>query len=198
MKIADARRIEKFNLPLLVVAAIATVSTFSCSSVYGERGSFFHGTAVPEGSHRLVEVSLMATRDQIVGEPFVYESLKLHRVTDSQITDGSVAGGRVFCCGGPHEKTPVLFYVPSSVKIEMGDIVEIRSGPKVLEGDLPQAPPNVAVQVREGRSTPYRQCRWMPENDALWLRVIYCEWMPKEGWIQQAKPYHVWIKTVSG
>ena len=57
MKIADTRRIKKINLPPLVVAVIATVSTFSCSPVFWEQVSFFHGGPVPEGSHRLVEVS---------------------------------------------------------------------------------------------------------------------------------------------
>jgi hypothetical protein len=146
-------------------------------------------------------VTFLATRDQIVGAPFVYESLKLHGVTESQIIDGSVAGGRVFCCGGPDEKTPILFYVPSSIKTEPGDIIEIRSGSKVLQGDPPRAPPNIALQVRERRSEQPKQCRWMPDDYhviALWQRVIYCEWMPKEGWQQQEGPYDVWIKPASG
>jgi len=37
-------------------------------------------------------------------------------------------------------------------------------------------------------------CWWDPKNDELWLRVLYCDWMPNEGWIKQNGINPAWFK----
>jgi hypothetical protein len=39
-----------------------------------------------------------------------------------------------------------------------------------------------------------RSCRWVPENDALWAGLLYCDWMPDAGWIEYDGFWGAWIK----
>ena len=43
-------------------------------------------------------------------------------------------------------------------------------------------------------------CWWDPKNEILWRRVIYCDWMPQEGWVNQEgfnKFYIGWYKPAA-
>ena len=192
------RRSPFFRTPRMGLALPGLLSTIlmltSCTAT-----SRLHGAHVPEGSLRLGEVMQIAPREAILRNDLMYETLVTSGISESEIRDGSVVVARVFCCGGPNEKgTAIWFYVPSSINIEVGDIAEIWSGKEVKEGEsLAGATPNTATRVREKRSSPDKKCRWVPEREYLWARVLYCDGIEEEGWVQQGGLYPVWIKPIA-
>jgi hypothetical protein len=135
----------------------------------------------------------LAPRSEIMSHAPVHQSLVASGVKDSDIRDGSVARGRVYCRGGKTEEAfAFLFYVPPDMSVRRGDFVEVRSGPVVKKGDMGK-PVNVNVVTRVVDKT---ACRWDPPGQQL-MRVIYCDWMQKEGWTQQKggpTDADVWIK----
>jgi hypothetical protein len=34
-------------------------------------------------------------------------------------------------------------------------------------------------------------------NDKLWRRVLYCDWMPAEGWTLKTGAYKTWLERAS-
>ena len=154
--------------------------------------SRLHAQDVPNGSIRLVEVDGIAKREEVLNMPLVYSSFNEMGVLDSEIRDGSLASGRAYCCGGPIES--IWFFVPQPLKVSVGDVVEVWSGAPVNRGDQPTTQPNTAIRIHPKLSSADSQCRWEPENPRLWLRVLHCNWMESEGWIQQDSAlYPVWV-----
>jgi hypothetical protein len=157
--------------------------------------SRFHAANIPPDSIVLTQIRVFATRDEILGIPSLVETLKLSGIQQSQIKDGIVADGRIFCCGGPNEDDYSLwFYVPEEADVSVGDIVEIKMGALVLKGDPMRAPPNTFIKIRSKFEDVGEECRWMPDNPRLWARVLYCDWMEEEGWMQQSGLFNVWVK----
>ncbi len=54
---------------------------------------------------------------------------------------------------------------------------------------------NVATRVRERADATERHCGWDPPSPRAWMRVIYCDWMPAEGWTHKKGIGNPWIKT---
>jgi hypothetical protein len=101
----------------------------------------------------------------------------------------------VFCCGGPDQEDHIiLFYVPPNLRVAVGDIVELRSGKTLKKGSEKYCPPSTATKVRQTKESGNKKCRWVPDNPKLWRRVLYCDWMKKEGWVQQTGLFNVWVK----
>jgi hypothetical protein len=125
------------------------------------------------------------------GGTSVYRNLLAAGVKDSEIKDGSVAIGRAYCCGGEADKAfAFLFYVPEEMRVQRGDVVEVKSGPITKSGEI-GTPVNTATRVVD-KST----CRWDPP-DRQYLRVLRCDWMEKEGWTQHkggVVDANVWLK----
>ena len=145
----------------------------------------------------MTEVVDLAQRKEIEENKFLYHSLREACVPDTDIRDGSVGLGRVFCCGGRNEQdTAIWFYVPNELDVEISDIVEVWSGREVRQGDKEPAQPNTATRVIEKPTYGKRSCRWEPEDPRLWVRVLYCDGLEAEGWTQQGGLYPVWIKPI--
>ncbi len=157
--------------------------------------SRLHAESVPVGSLRLAQVAYVAPREEVLANEFAVLSLQASGISESDIHDGSLAIGRVECCGGSNEEaTAVLFYVPKEVKAELGDIVEIRSG-SVREVGNPGGPVNMLTRIREKYGDDDSQCRWDPPNTRLWMRILYCDWMRAEGWtLERDGLAKYWIK----
>ena len=184
-------------LALLLLALLTSCSIPPNTPIFAST-SRFHAQNVPDGSLRAGEVVHVGTREQVVTGGWAYDVLLAARIPDSEITDGSVVIVRVFCCGGDIEEATFLnVYVPPDKKASAGDIVEIWSG-QMLEKEEPLGPfPNTVTRVLERGSSTQGACRWSPDKPGLHGRVIFCDWMPSEGWIQQEGLYPVWINPLA-
>ena len=158
--------------------------------------SRFHATHVPPGSLIVTQVMAFATQQEILSLPTVVETFELSGIERSQIQDGMLADGRIFCCGGPNELDySIWFYVPTGTNTAVGDVVEVKMGPRVMKGESMQAGPNTMLRVVSPLDQVGKECKWVPENPALRGRVLYCDWMKEDGWVQQSGLFNVWIKS---
>lgn len=159
------------------------------------RHSKLHATSVPPGSLRLAQVMYIPPRAEIVAEKLAVQYLQTSGISESEIHDGTITVGRVECCGGPNEReTASYFFVPEDIKVEIGDVVEIRSGSPGHEKN-PTGPVNMLVRIREKSSDQNSQCRWDPPETYLWRRILYCDWMPAEGWtLERDGIDRYWVK----
>jgi hypothetical protein len=161
--------------------------------------SRLHTAGVPPGSLRLGQVVLLATRQEILTLPELQDSrraLRASGIEEADLRDGSLALARVYCCGGYSEGgTAIKLYVPRGLDVQLGDVVEVRSGRAPSQGDPGAA--NVAVQTRQRGTTGL--CRWEPPDPRLRLRFLYCSWMPAEGWIEHKEAFgEMWMKPADG
>ena len=164
---------------LLAVGSVMLLHLLAGCSSHVSR---FHAESVPPGSLRLAQVAYIVPRAEILKEKFAVRSLQESGIGESDIYDGSITVGRVECCGGRNEKaTATFFYVPKDIKVEVGDVVEIRSG-SAGNVENPSGPVNMLTRIREKHGDPNPQCRWDPPDTSLWGRILYCDWMRAEGW----------------
>jgi hypothetical protein len=133
----------------------------------------------------------LGTREEILKGP---EQLHASGIKDSDLTDGSVAEGRIFCCHpSTDEGTATWFYTPSDLLVHVGDLVVVRMGRKATKRDGGAV--NLAVNVREHKDTSNSQCSWEPPDQTKWRRLLYCKWMPTEGWTFKKSFLHeTWFK----
>jgi hypothetical protein len=185
------RRLSIFRpLPIFVLIVLATgISSAGASRLYPPAKD-------EAGTLRLAQVVGTATREQILKMEIQTQHLLASGLKDSDLKDGSLAEGRVNCCHqSTEEGTALWFYVPPDVALEIGDIVELRMGREASKND-PGAV-NTAVQVREKKGAPDSQCLWDPPNNMMWGRVLYCQWMPAEGWTLKNGLKKTWLKRAS-
>lgn len=154
-----------------------------------------------EGVHRMVEVVHLSERSVLTDGPgkWVYESLIDQGVGDADIRDGSIAHGRVYCCKkNPADDFSILFYTPPEMPLKVGDRVEIRLGRPSNPKKNDPGVISTAIRIREDSATSNGSCRWIPEEENLWLRVLTCDWMESEGWVYQKGTYKTWYKPAEG
>jgi hypothetical protein len=148
---------------------------------------------VPPGSLRVAQVMYLASRAEIISSGTHYQILLASGIDDAEIQDGSAALARVYCCWEPNEKAnAIAFHVPAGLGVELGDIVEVKAGQPPARGSPGTA--NIAVRVRQKYADTYGPCRWVPEDPRLWTRILYCDWMPEEGWVEQKAFWKTWLK----
>jgi hypothetical protein len=148
---------------------------------------------VPAGSLRLAEVTAVATRRQVTEAKPLMDILAQSNVGDADVRDGCVALARIYCCGGPSEEdTAVMVYVPDDVApARAGDVVELRVGRPASGGKAPRLNTVTRVRQRRGEAA---GVRWVPEDDRMWTRVLYADWMRADGWVEQGGLWHAWYK----
>jgi hypothetical protein len=151
----------------------------------------------PPGSLRMATVSAVASRSEVLTttDPYV-ELLASAGIPEGDIRDGSLVKIAIHCCNGPVLLTYGVAFAPAGIELHEGDVVEVR-----IARD-PQAPGldrlNVVTRIRQAHDDPHSRCAWLPEHEGLWLRAIYCDWMPGEGWKGIKNMYGqttVWVKT---
>jgi len=72
----------------------------------------------------------------------------------------------------------------------------VKMGRKQTKGD-PGAV-NTAVEVREHADDPNTQCSWDPPDESKWRRMLYCKWMPAEGWsLKKSFLHETWFKAAA-
>lgn len=176
-----------------VVGVIIMASLTSCASVSKVHPPISDDT----GALRLAEVMQLGTRQEIVALGDHYKHLLASGLNDSDLRDGCLGRGKVYCCGGFLEQAQgneMWFYIPNDMRVEVGDIVEVRRGRQPTTND-PGAV-NTAVRVRHNEIS-HGPCRWVPEQEGLQKRVLFCDWMEKEGWVERNGLWNTWLKPAS-
>jgi len=85
----------------------------------------------------------------------------------------------------------IWIYVPPSLPIKVGNIIEVQMGRSPSKND--QGAANTAVRVRQ-QGIIGGSCHWVPEQEGLWARILYCDWMKEEGWVERTGLYKTWLK----
>jgi len=148
------------------------------------------------GALRLAQVMQTATREEILKLTTQRQHLLASGLQDSDFKDGSLAMGRVYCCHpSTDEGTALWFYVPPDAPVQPGDIVVVRMGRESTKKGPGKV--NVLVEVRQKKDATDSHCSWDPPDDKLWRRVLYCDWMPAEGWTLKKGAYKTWLKPAS-
>jgi hypothetical protein len=154
---------------------------------------------VPADSLRLVQTLMVGSRADILESKDWHQALLASGIPDSEIRDGSMGVGRIYCCGGPAEvPNRQAYYIPPGLSVGPFDVVEVRAG-REPDGRGGPTRANVVTRVVQTKEAAVRNCRWVPEDNRLWMRVLYCDWMPAEGWIEQKTTLtHTWLKPPPG
>lgn len=171
---------------LLPVLALAPL-------LYGCAATNLYSNDVPPGSLRLIQVMAVDSRMEMARDEDFRRQFARTGLPVAQLQDGEAVVGRIYCCGGTAEYPDRQFaFVPPSLEIEPLDIVELRVGTPP-QGDS-VAKVNWVTRIVQKHDAAQRQCRWVPSDPGLWMRVLYCDWMRREGWIEQTSPHHTWLK----
>lgn len=153
---------------------------------------------VPAGSLRLGQVMAVLGRNDIVKTKPLYKAVTATGMSDTDIVDGAVVVVRIFCCGGitkeysSEVQNSLFLYVPQSFEVSSGDVVEFRVGHVAEGAGRPVMNSVTGVVQKTGQDAGH--CWWDPKNDRLWLRVLYCDWMPARGWVKQGGVNPAWYK----
>jgi hypothetical protein len=145
-------------------------------------GSRLHANHVPPGSLRVAQAVHTVKGEEVLrpDEREVHETLSQGGLTDAEIRQGTIVFARVVCCGMSERENLIAFFAPATIDVSVGDVVEVRAG---RAGDAKAI--NVATRIREkGGSAAI--CRWTPDDPRLAARVLYCNGMREEGWVQQS------------
>jgi hypothetical protein len=160
--------------------------------------------SVPPGSLRLAQVTALGKREEILQMKPVYDALVSSGIADADIVDASVVLARIYCCGGitksfsAEEANAIMMYVKKDVAVGLGDVVEVEVGHEPRDGGAGEV--NRVTRVIESYDTfisDRARCWWDPKNENLWLRLLYCDWMPNEGWVKQGGLSPTWYKPRS-
>ena len=168
---------------LLGAYAVAASMLSACTTSMGKMGE-------PNTLHA-GEVVQVLTQADILSSKEVLSALRNAGVSDSSIHDGSVVVVRNMCCGPPKESAVTVDHNPQSLPLTVGDVVEVQywSG---AAGSV-----NTVTRVLQSAKQANGPCWWNPKNDLLWRRVMYCDWMPQQGWVKQEGLNTGWYKPAS-
>jgi hypothetical protein len=174
-------------------AVLFLIMCLACAVSEAETSKLYPPSKDEAGAMRLAQVMQTATREEILKLTTQREHLLASGLQDSDFKDGSLAMGRVYCCHpSTDEGTAMWFYVPPDKPVSQGDIVEIRMGRASTKNDPGKV--NILVAIRQKKDAPESHCSWDPPKDFLWRRVLYCDWMPAEGWTLKKGAYNTWLK----
>lgn len=175
-------------LPLLI---LLSVFAEACAGIH----PLLSDGDAPPGSLRLGVVVRLVLREEVLSNPDALADLRSGGIGDKDLRDGSLVQIALHCCNGPNVTTYGYAYAPPAIQLQQGDVVEIRVGRESEAAGLERL--NQVIRVRELAGTEPSQCLWLPLGKGLWMRAIYCGWMPAEGWTG-VKNYLgqtvVWIK----
>lgn len=163
--------------------------------------SRLHSDSIPPGSLRLAQVMEIAKGADIMGDQELRKAVVAAGIGEDKIVDGSIVAARIYCCGGMSAKSSPevvnsrILYVPKGIPLAVGDLVEVKVGREAANGDGGEL--NTVQRLVEPYGAPDPHCWWDPRDDRLWMRVLRCDWMEKDGWIKQGGINPTWYKPAS-
>lgn len=157
--------------------------------------------AEQSGVLRAAGVVYVATRQELLGTS-LYKDLLAHGIDEVSIVDGVVVRVILLCCrDNVNKSSPLILYNPLAIKVAPGDFIEFRIGDTEAKAGTPNGLLTV-TRVLQGAEQTEGKCWWEPRRDDLWMRYVFCEWMPAEGWVWQSNKLNpAWYKpaeTVGG
>ena len=177
-------------------AVLLMMSCLACAVSNAGTSKLYPPSKDEAGVLRLAQVMSTATREEILRLTEQRQHLLDSGLKDSDFQDGSLAMGRVYCCHpSTDEGTAMWFYVPPDAPVQVGDIVVVRMGRESTKKDPGTV--NRAIEVRQKKDATDSHCSWDPPKDFLWRRVLYCDWMPAEGWTLKKGGHNTWLKRPS-
>jgi hypothetical protein len=189
-------RASRHPLRKLQLSVLFMMLCFAFAVSSAETSKLYPPKKDEAGVLRLAQVMQTATREEILKLTVQREHMLASGLKDSYFQDGSLAMGRVYCCHpSTDEGTAIWFYVPPEAPVKPGDIVVVRMGRESTKQDPGTV--NKLVEVRQKKDAPDSRCSWDPPNDKLWRRVLYCDWMPAEGWTLRKGADKTWLKPAS-
>jgi hypothetical protein len=178
------------------LTALVIMTCIACGVSSTRTSKLYPPSKDEAGGLRVTQVMALATREEILRLGAGLQELLASGLKDSDLKDGSLAMGRVYCCHrSTEEGTALWFYIPPDVPVNVGDVVIIRMGRQPTKADSGAV--NVATEVREKQGAPDSKCSWDPPNNTLWRRLLYCTWMPAEGWALKKGFWNTWFKPAS-
>jgi hypothetical protein len=186
----------------VIVLPIVSLAMALAACASGTVLDKYQSDYVPAGSLRLGQAMQVAKGEEVLKDKQLHDFVTASGVSDSDIENGSIVLARIFCCGGLTRSTSSevanarVAYVPPELHVGPGDIIEMRVGHAAQAG-VP-AVMNRATKVVQRSEHDDGSCWWDPRNDRLWLRILYCTWMPKEGWVKQGGINPAWYKPPAG
>ncbi len=140
---------------------------------------------------------VVASRQDILATESHYQFLLSAGIPDVQLGDGRLIVMRIYCCGGSIEEDQAIWvYVPPELTVGAGDIVEVRMGRVPAKTDPGVV--NTVVMVRQkADQAPNGPCFWQPDNPSLWMRIVYCDGIEKDGWVERKGLRKMWYKPAA-
>lgn len=165
---------------LIVRVSLAVMMWLACMSA--EAAS----KAEQTGVLRAAGVVHVATKGELLGSSYE-KDLVAHGVDVASIADGTLVFARLLCCrDNMKPSTAVALYNPLGIKVSPGDFIEIRVGDTKPKAGTPDGFITV-TRVLQRADQPDGKCWWEPRMEGLWMRYVFCEWMPAEGWVWNTK-----------
>lgn len=187
-----------FRVPILSLIFSIVLLLVGCATTELR----IHYDVVPDNSLRIAQILDFASRDEILQRHNLYKALIASGISDEQIVDESIAAARIYCCGGITKKfsaeiaNATMIYIPKDMTASVGDMIEVKVGGfKDFKTSLVTV--NLATRVVQKLNETNPQCWWDPKDNRLWQRVIYCDWMPRSGWVKQGGITPAWYKPPS-
>ncbi len=118
---------------------------------------------VPAGASRLLQVMRVGARDDVVSVKEWHQARVASGLRDEDIVDGSLAVGRIDCCGGPADLPRRQdFGAPRGVKVHPLDTVEVPAGRQPAPDVTPVV--NTVTRVVQTANAPVGACGWDPPD----------------------------------
>jgi hypothetical protein len=178
----------------LVVALLALVGAAApAGAKNGAPSRLFPYYEEDAGVLVLGQAMYVGTRREIVESGEHYRFLLSTGIADADITDGRMAVIQLYCCGGKISADQAIWaYVPPDVNVEPQQILEVRMGRVPREGDPGVV--NAVTVIRQQATDSSGPCRWEPDNPSLWMRVVHCDGLEQQGWVQRGKWRKLWYR----
>lgn len=138
----------------------------------------------------------VATQAELAGTNF-HKDMLARGVDEASIVDGVLVVARMLCCrDNPKTSIAVYAYNPLAIQVAPGDLIELRVGDSQAKGTVDELV--IVTRVLQRADQVDGMCRWDPPDPRLWLRFVYCDWMPAEGWVKRnRKLYPGWYKPAA-
>jgi hypothetical protein len=181
------------GIPLALLALI--LASFPANARNGAPSRLFPYYEDDAGVLLLGQAMYVGTRQEIVDSDTHYQFMLKTGIADQDITDGRMVVVQLYCCGGRiSEDQAIWAYVPPAITVEQQDLIEIRMG-RVPGAEDPGIV-NTVTAVRQKAAEEGGSCRWEPDTPGLWMRVVHCDGMEQQGWMQRGKLRKLWYRPV--